>query len=82
MIMKKAELTKLRAKGVDVLKKMAADRRIELTKVKADTKAAREKNLKKVKNLRRDIAQILTLVREKELTATQRRKEDTKDAKK
>ena len=65
--MKKAELTKLRAKEVDALKKMAADRRLKLTKVKADTKAAREKNLKKMKNLRRDIAQILTLVREKEL---------------
>lgn len=65
--MKKAELTKLRAKGEEELEKIVADKRLEAIKTRADIKANREKNPKKVKNIRQDIAQILTLIREKEI---------------
>lgn len=65
--MKKSELTKLRSKKADVLGKTVTDKRLDLVKVSADIKASKEKNLKKAKNLRRDIAQILTLISEKEL---------------
>ncbi|MCH7640680.1 hypothetical protein IID22_00555 [Patescibacteria group bacterium] len=71
--MKKSELTKLRSKKADVLEKIVADRRLDLVKVSADIKASKEKNLKKAKNLRRDLSQILTLISEKELTEKETR---------
>lgn len=71
--MKKSELTKLRSKKADVLEKTVADRRLDIVKVSADIKASKEKNLKKAKNLRRDLAQILTLISEKELAEKETR---------
>ena len=65
--MKKSELTKLRSKKADVLEKTVVDKRLDLVKMSADIKASKEKNLKKAKNLRRDIVQILTLISEKKL---------------
>lgn len=65
--MKKNELTKLRNKDIEELKKITQDKKLELAKVFTDIKAGREKNLKKSKNLRCDIAQVLTIVKEKEL---------------
>lgn len=72
--MKKGELTELRSKDIDELKKLVADKRLELTKVMAEIKAGREKNLKKAKNLRREIARALTLIREKELIEQESKK--------
>ncbi len=65
--MKKKDLTNLRKKEVKDLEEMAKDMKLELAKATAEMKASREKNLKKTKNLRHDVAQILTIVREKEL---------------
>ncbi len=65
--MKKKDLTDLRNKKVSELEKLLSKKRNELINTYAKIKAGQEKNLKKAKNMRRDIAQILTIIREKEL---------------
>ncbi|KKQ51952.1 50S ribosomal protein L29 [Candidatus Woesebacteria bacterium RIFCSPHIGHO2_01_FULL_39_17] len=65
--MKKKEIQDLRGKTQAELKKKAEDKRLELSKIVVNLKASKEKNLKKAKNLRRELAQILTVLREKEI---------------
>ena len=65
--MKQKELEELKLKDLDEIVKLAQGKKLESIKVKAETKAGKEKNLKKTKFLRHDLAQILTLAREKEL---------------
>ncbi len=67
--MKKKEKGVLRSKEIDDLKKALDKARVELKKTQAEIYGGKEKNLKKGKNLRRDIAQILTIIKEKELLA-------------
>jgi ribosomal protein L29 len=65
--MKKKDLTDLRNKKTNELEKLLSKKRNELINTYAKIKAGQEKNLKKAKNIRRDVAQILTIIREKEL---------------
>lgn len=65
--MKINELNKLKKKEKQELEKISADNKIELVKIRAEVSAGNENNNKKIKNLKRDIAQILTVIREKEL---------------
>lgn len=65
--MKKKDLTDIRKKDIKELGEMAVDKKKELAKATAEMGVSREKNLKKAKSLRHDVAQILTLIREKEL---------------
>lgn len=65
--MKKSGLSKFRSKSIKDLEKIVADKRLELIRTKADIISAREKNLKKSKTLRRELSQILTLLREKKI---------------
>jgi ribosomal protein L29 len=65
--MKTRELNKLRKESYDSLAKMADDKRKEIVLNYSDRVAGKEKNLRKVKLLRRDLAQILTIMREKEI---------------
>lgn len=65
--MKKNELQKIRIKKTGEFKKMADKKKMELAKAIVERGAGREKNPKKAKNIRRDIAQILTILKEKEL---------------
>lgn len=65
--MKKKELLDLRKKEVSDLKNLAAAKRIEIVKARMEMKAKKQKNLKIVKNLSHDLAQILTIIREKEI---------------
>jgi ribosomal protein L29 len=65
--MKKKDLTDLRNKKISELEKLLSKKRNELINTYAKIKAGQEKNLKKAKNIRRDVAQILTIIREKEL---------------
>lgn len=65
--MKRKELNSFREKDLDKLIKEASDRRLEIIKAKAEIKGSKEKNLKKVKILRHDLSQILTLVKERML---------------
>ena len=76
--MKKKDLQSLRSKSIEDLRKMVSEKKDEANEAFLKTKAGQEKNLKKVKNLRTDIAQILTLIKEKEIIEE---KEETKEKK-
>ncbi len=65
--MKKKDLTSLRKKDIAELKKEADDKKKEAAGVYAQMHAGQEDNLKKFSSLRRDIAQLFTIIREKEL---------------
>ncbi len=65
--MKKADLTSLRTKEIKELTKALKDKKGELAKLTQKIKSGSEKNLKKGKLLKKDIAQILTVIREKEI---------------
>lgn len=65
--MKINELNELRKKGVDELVKIVADKKKKLATVRIQTRAGREKNLKVGRNISREIAKILTLIRESQI---------------
>ena len=65
--MKRKDLVDLKTKEVKDLNKISVDKKAELEKVMVNVSVGKEKNLKKAKNLRRDISQILTIVSEKEI---------------
>jgi ribosomal protein L29 len=65
--MKKKELTSLRSKSLEELKKSLAEKMAEVSLFFSSLKAGKEKNSSKGKNLRREIAQILTIIKEKEI---------------
>ena len=65
--MKKKNIKELRANEIGQLNKLVAEKKLEIIKVKAQMAAHKEKNLKSVRNLRKDLAQILTIIGEKEL---------------
>ena len=63
--MKTKELNKIRGKKTEDLEVMVMEKKRELTNAYANRKAGNESNLKVVKNTKRDLAQILTVIREK-----------------
>jgi ribosomal protein L29 len=65
--MKTKDFKNLREKGVKELKKMVYTKNVEAAKKAMEIKTGKEKNLKLVRHLRREIAKILTLVKEKEI---------------
>lgn len=65
--MKTKELTSLRAKSTKDLLAQVEKKRGELLAIIAGEQKTKSKNLKIAMNLRKDIAQLLTLVREMEL---------------
>lgn len=65
--MKTKDLKDLRSKDITSLKKMVTDKKSEAAKAKMGAMASKEKNIKLALNIRREIAKILTLVREKEI---------------
>ena len=75
--MKKKDIESLRTKGKDELLKIVAERRLEADKAKAEVKAGTQKNIKKVTNLRREIAVILTILTEKSLMEKTEKQEET-----
>jgi ribosomal protein L29 len=81
--MKKKEFNDLRAKDLKTLEKMAREKRFEADKKRMEIVGGKEKNLKATNNLRHDLAQILTLVREKVLIEKlQPKTEETKEVEK
>lgn len=66
--MKKKDLKTLRNKSKQDLRKTLIERQENLAKSYIKMKGGQEKNLKKSWRLRKDIAQILTLIREKEMS--------------
>ena len=65
--MKVKELQSLRTKQISELTKIVSEKKNEAGIAYAKIKAGQEKNVSRVKNLRHDIAQILTLIREKQI---------------
>jgi ribosomal protein L29 len=60
---KKRELTELKNKETKELMSMVSAKKLELTQVTGKIYAGKEKNLKKAKNLRREIAQMMTIIK-------------------
>lgn len=65
--MKTKELGVFRKKEINDLKKIAAEKMSEAREAYTFIRVGKEKNVRKNKILRREIAQILTIVREKEI---------------
>ncbi|KKU09333.1 MAG: hypothetical protein UX13_C0043G0014 [Candidatus Woesebacteria bacterium GW2011_GWB1_45_5] len=65
--MKKKEFQSLRTKDVAELRKLLTGKRKDVLDKRMGISTAKEKNLKVVKNLRQEVAQILTVIREKEI---------------
>jgi ribosomal protein L29 len=72
--MKKKELTDIKVKKSEELIGLVKDKKLKLSKVQVEIKAGKEKNLKKIKNLKKDIAQILTIAKEKEIVEKEGKK--------
>lgn len=79
--MKKTELTNLRTKTVAELKKMASEKKDEASMDYAKIKAGQEKNVKKSYLARKELAQILTILREKEIIEKEKNEENLKGGK-
>jgi ribosomal protein L29 len=73
--MKKRDLKDLRIKKTEEIEKMVSDKKGELIKLAIKVKSGEEKNLKKMKHIRDEIAKLLTIAREKELIEKETEKE-------
>lgn len=65
--MKIKDFKDLKTKEIGELKKLLDGYIVESLKIKAKIASNQEKNLKAAGNLRRDIARVATLIREKEI---------------
>lgn len=65
--MKIKELNSLRTKDTDELEKLLSGKKAEVMKVQVKVKVSKDKNLKHVKSLKRDISQLSTILAEKRL---------------
>ncbi len=65
--MKKRDLQDLRNKKEEDLVKMLNEKKLDMVKVLAVDKFSGEKNVKKARNLRDEIAKISTIIRERQL---------------
>ena len=74
--MKINELTKVRKSTVEELTKKVSQLKSDAARAYSDRKAGKDKELKKVKNLKHDIAQIMTIISEKMLISAESTKEN------
>lgn len=65
--MQKKEFNELKSKTVDKLLVEVETKRLAIYKFRSELKAGKEKNLKKGKMLRKDLSQILTVIKEKQI---------------
>ena len=63
--MKKKDLKDIRTKKIAELDKLVIKKKQESVMASAKMKTGQEKKIKKVKNLKHEIAQIMTIIREK-----------------
>ena len=63
--MKRKEFTELKDKTVKELAKMVMEKKTEMAKKKVEVVSGKEKNLKYFNNLRREVAQIMTIINTK-----------------
>lgn len=65
--MKRKEFTDLKNKTIEDLTKFVREKREDSLKKKMEGVSGKDKNLKSYRNLRREIAQVLTLIKEKQI---------------
>lgn len=65
--MKRKEFNDLKSRSAKDLAKMIMEKRVEAAKKRMESKSGKEKNLKVFAVLRREIAQLLTILREREI---------------
>ena len=80
--MKRKEFNEIKNKEIKDLKKLSSEKKLEAKKVRMNMTAGKEKNLKIFRNVRRDIAQIMTVIREKEIVENLKPVEEVKVEKK
>jgi ribosomal protein L29 len=68
--MKKKDLAELRLKEIKEIENLLSKKKLELMVLISKLTAGGEKNLKKGRNLKKEIAQILTIIKEKKLIET------------
>ncbi|RLC32833.1 50S ribosomal protein L29 [Candidatus Woesebacteria bacterium] len=73
--MKKKDIQDLRSKKIAELDKIVAKKKQESIMADAKMRTGQEKKIKKVKNLKREIAQVLTIIREKQILEEEEKKE-------
>lgn len=76
--MKKRDFKDLKVKKIAELTKLVLEKKAELAKIAIGVKTQSEKNVKKGRFLRLEIARLLTLIREKELSGEEEVKETKK----
>jgi ribosomal protein L29 len=76
--MKRKDYIDLKGKTIAELTKMASTKKTESVKKKMQILAGKEKNIKMHRNLRSEVAKILTLVREKEILEKMKPVEEVK----
>lgn len=67
--MKKSRLAEARNKEITELKKQLTEIQQQLTKLRLEIASGKTKNTRATKNLRKDIAQLETIIREKSVFA-------------
>jgi ribosomal protein L29 len=65
--MKRKDFNEMKSKTIKELMKLVSEKKLEAAKKKMEAASGKEKNFKSFRNLRREIAKILTLIREKEI---------------
>jgi large subunit ribosomal protein L29 len=67
--MKKKDLQEKRKVDVKDLYKLVQEKKLKSLKIKGEMKVGKAKNLKESANLRREISQLMTIIKEKEIAA-------------
>lgn len=75
--MKRRELADVRKSETKDLSSKVKEKKLELAKTRVKIVSGEEKNVKKLANLKKEIAQLLTILKEKELVEVET-KEETK----
>ena len=65
--MKRKDFNELKSKQTKDLLKLSVEKKLEAKKAKMNAVSGKDKNLKVFRNIRREIAQIETLIREKQI---------------
>jgi ribosomal protein L29 len=73
--MKKNDYRNLKTKKIEDLKKTVSEKKLELMKLLSNKAAKGDKNLMRGRNLKKEIAQILTLTREMEIISKMKKEE-------
>jgi len=76
--MKKNDLKSARGKDIKELEKIINDKKSQLGPIQVKIATGEEKNTKKGQNLKIDIAQLETVMREKEITQKKDKKKEDK----